>query len=124
MLSFRQIRRGIAALLLPARADDATDTEVRHFVEQRARELARDGLPYEDAHRQATLEIGNVTVTREEIRASGWEHSIDLPLGDVRYAIRRLRRDPVFTLVASLTLALGIGAATAIFSADNPILFR
>jgi putative ABC transport system permease protein len=121
---FRKLRRGIAALLFPARADAQTDNEVRHFVEQRAHELMRDGLSHDDALRQATIEIGNVTVTREEVRASGWEHSTELLIGDAKYALRRLRRDPVFTLVASITLALGIGAATAIFSAVNPILFR
>jgi predicted permease len=120
----RQIRRGVAALLSPARADAEVGAEIRHFVEQRARELVREGVPYEDALRRATVEIGNVTVAREHVRASGWEHGVDTLLGDVRYAFRGLRRDPVFTLVGALTLALGIGAATAIFSAVNPILFR
>jgi putative ABC transport system permease protein len=100
------------------------DSEVRHFVEQRARELQREGMSQGQALRRATLEIGNVTLTREHVRRSGWEHGLDTLLGDVRYAARRLARDPVFTLVAALTLALGIGAATAIFSAVNPILFR
>jgi putative ABC transport system permease protein len=120
----RQIRRGVAALVSPAQADAAMDNELHHFVEQRARELIRDGVTSDEALRRATLEIGNVTVTREEVRDSGWERGLDTLLGDVRYAFRRLRRDPIFTLVASLTLALGIGAATAIFSAVNPILFR
>ena len=100
------------------------DAEVRHYVDARARELARAGLSSEDALRQATIEVGNVTATREAVRASGWEHGIDTLRNDVRYAFRRLRGDPVFTTVATLTLAVGIGAATAIFSTVNPILFR
>jgi len=120
----RQIQRGVSALFSPARADAETDLEVRHFVQSRTRELERQGLHYEDALRQATTEVGSLTATREEVRASGWEHGVDTLLSDVRYALRRLRRDPVFTMVAALTLAVGIGAATAIFSAVNPILFR
>lgn len=120
----RQIRRGVTALVSPARADAEMDAEVRQFIEGRARELMRDGVPADDAVRRATMEVGNVTATRERVRASGWEHRLDTLFGDVRYALRRLRRDPVFTLVAALTLAVGIGAATAIFSAVHPILFR
>ncbi|HEX6315487.1 MAG TPA: ABC transporter permease, partial [Gemmatimonadaceae bacterium] len=120
----RTIRRGLHALLSPARSDADMDAEVRHFVQARTRELMRDGLTSEVALRQATIEIGSVTATREHVRASGWEHGIDVLVNDVRYALRRLRGDPVFTLVAALTLAVGIGAATAIFSAVNPILFR
>src|SRR5688572_27136103 len=124
MSLLRQFQRGISALLFPQRVDADVDHEIHHFVQQRARELMRDGTSQDDALRRATIEIGNVITTREHVRASGWEHGLETLLGDVRYAQRRLRRDPVFTIVTAVTLAMGIGAATAIFSAVNPILFR
>jgi putative ABC transport system permease protein len=120
----RQIRRGVGALFSPARANDDVDAEIRDFVQRRTRELVRDGISDADAVRQATIEVGNVTATREAVRASGWEHGIDILLNDIRYALRRLVGDPVFTVVTAVTLAVGIGAATAIFSVVNPILFR
>lgn len=60
---------------------------------------------------------------REQIRAHGWEHQVSTLVADVRYAARVLRRRPGFAAIATLTLALGIGASTAIFSAVWPILF-
>ena len=61
---------------------------------------------------------------REQVRSYGWENVVETTAADVRHAARRLRRDPAHALVAALTLALGIGASTAIFSAINPVLFQ
>ena len=61
---------------------------------------------------------------REEVRSSGWEHTIETLTTDLRYAARRLRRSPGFACVAIVTLGLGIGASTSVFSAANPILFE
>ena len=90
----RQVRRGLAALFSPARADADMDEEIRQFVQGRTRELQREGLSGEDALRRATIEVGSVTATREEVRASGWEHGVDTVLSDVRYALRTLAKNP------------------------------
>jgi predicted permease len=65
-----------------------------------------------------------VTAVREQVRSSGWEHIVETTLSDIRHAARRIRRYPGHAVVAAVTLALGIGASTAIFSAINPVLFQ
>ena len=85
----------------------------------RERALARGG-----AVRAARREIGSATTVREQVREYGWENAVETVLADLRYAARRLRAAPGFTAVTVLTLALGVGGTTAIFSAVNPILFE
>ena len=58
------------------------------------------------------------------MRDAGWESTLETLIVDVRYGLRRLRSNPGFTAVSAITLALGIGATTVIFSAINPILFK
>jgi putative ABC transport system permease protein len=99
------------------------DEELRHyFDEARAAAQAR-GLSAEDATRAARSEIGSMTAAKEEVRSYGWENALGTFLADLRFAARQLRSHPGFALVSILTLALGVGASTAIFSAINPILF-
>lgn len=124
MSLLRQLSRGLRSLVRRSSADREVDEELQHFLEQAtAAQLAR-GTPPHLARRAARLEMGNLTSVREQVRASGWEHALETLLADLRYAARRLTSAPVFAGVVVLTLALGIGGATAIFSAVNPILFE
>lgn len=120
----RQLSRGLRALFHRSAADREEADEVQHFVEEATAAHVARGLSQEDAVRAAQRELGSVTNVREQVRSYGWENAVETVLADLRYAGRRLRAAPGFTAIAVLTLALGIGATTAIFSAVNPILFE
>lgn len=121
---FRQLGRGLRTLTNRRAADQDVADEVEHYLEQAAAEHRARGLSPADAQRAARLELGSVTSVREQVRGYGWENLVETLYADVRYGARRLRTDFGFTAITVLTLALGIGATTAIFSAVNPILFQ
>ena len=124
MSLWRHLSRGLGRLADRRAADDDARDEVQDYLERAAADHAARGLSSAEALRAARLEIGNATAAREQVRSYGWEHGIETVAADLRYALRRLRTDPGFSAVGALTLALGIGATTAIFSAVNPILFE
>ena len=126
MKSFRrQISAGLRALTgTRARPNGISPTKSGITSTKRcARAWPPDCRP-EEARRVARLAFGSQTSVRERVRESGWENVIGTLLADLRYACRRLRRAPAFAAISVATLALGIGATTAIFSAVNPILFE
>ncbi|HEY6807893.1 MAG TPA: ABC transporter permease [Gemmatimonadales bacterium] len=121
---WRRLVRGARALVHPADAEQDIADEVRDYLERAAAAHRARGLAPEAALRAAHLELGNVTGVREQVRSIGWEHAVESFRADLRHATRQLAAQPGFTLVTVLTLALGIGGTTAIFSAVNPILFQ
>jgi Acidobacterial duplicated orphan permease len=124
MSLWRQIAWGLRSLVQRAAADADIDDELRHYYDETVAAYAVRGYTPDEARRAARLEVGNMTAVHEQVRSYGWENVIEAALADVRYAVRRLRANPGFTSVSVLTLALGVGATTAIFSAVNPILFE
>lgn len=98
--------------------------EVAFHIAERADELRAEGLSDEEAARHARAAFGNPTLQAERTRDADVTRIADTVLRDVRYAVRTLYRTPGFTVAAIATLALGIGANTAVFSALDTVLFR
>ncbi|HYL63725.1 MAG TPA: ABC transporter permease, partial [Candidatus Methylomirabilis sp.] len=106
------------------RVDIDLDQEVRAHLEMLVAENVRAGMPPEEARRAARIELGGIEQVKEQVREErlgNWLHSV---LSDCRYGLRQLRKNPGTTAVMIFTLALAIGATTAIFSVVYGVLLR
>lgn len=103
---------------------DDLSVSIREHLNEKVDELMEEGLPRETAEIRARREFGNVTLLEERSREIWHWPTLESICGDVKFALRQLRKTPGMTLLAIFTLALGVGANTAMFTVIESVILR
>jgi hypothetical protein len=124
MKTLRRLFRRLASWATSARDEERLRAEFEEHIAMQTAENLRTGLSPVEARRQAVLKFGSVEALKDSYRDQRGIPMLETLLSDTRHALRRLRQAPAFAATVILTLALGIGANTAIFAVIDSILIR
>src|ERR1051326_4191804 len=120
----REVMPGLKELLSRNKTEAELNEELTAYLQNAADHKIQAGAKPDEALRAARLEMGATESVKHQVRAVSWEFALEVFVQDVRYGMRMLLKAPLFTAVALTTIAIGIGANTAIFSLVDAVLLR